>query len=501
MGEAKRRKLKRTQTEPFSKELTRSRFDLYTLGTRHSMARVMAEELSWWADLEERMIGVVFRDRVDDDYGWNLLAQDRAGRFRWVKGGASIPSIPRATEALRETIAHTVQYEDLAELATQGDEPNVPFDLLQVPLDADRSKLHPYFRELLDRPGREPARAAVREIGPWLAPSDPNFVRQFQFDQFDQRLWELYLWAAFRELGFDVVQTEAPDFQCAAPGIAFTVEATTAAASTAGVLAQHPDPQTWEEMAAFLADYMPMKFGSCLTSKLNKRDAQGRHYWERDDSKGKPFILAVADFHKEATEDTPGSMTYTQSALWPYLYGHRVEWEMVDGSLLVRAVPRASHTFASKTVPSGFFDLPGAENVSAVLFSNAGTIAKFDRMGVVAGFVPADHTYLRVGLKYNHDPNSVHPTPFSEDVGAATYSEFWSDELQIFHNPNAKIPLPRDWLTGLAQHFFTDGQQKSFIPDGHTLSSFTAVMQLISSNSNRTPGSWLAETPNSQNES
>jgi hypothetical protein len=45
------------------------------------MARVMAEELSWWADLEERMIGVVFRDRVDDDYGWNLLARDRAGRF------------------------------------------------------------------------------------------------------------------------------------------------------------------------------------------------------------------------------------------------------------------------------------------------------------------------------------------------------------------------------------------------------------------------------------
>ena len=88
--------------------------------------------------------------------------------------------------------------------------------------------------EAVEGPGREPARAAIREIGPWLAPSDPNFVRQFQFDQFDQRLWELYLWAAFRELGFDVVQSEAPDFQCSGPGIAFTVEATTAAASTSG---------------------------------------------------------------------------------------------------------------------------------------------------------------------------------------------------------------------------------------------------------------------------
>jgi hypothetical protein len=119
-------------------------------------------------------------------------------------------------------------------------------------------------------------------------PTRISFGR-FQFDQFDQRLWELYLWAAFRELGLDVVQTEAPDFQCSAPGIAFTVEATTAAASTAGPLAKHPDPGTPEEMAAFLANYMPMKFGSCLTGKLKKKDAQGRRYWERDDSKGKPF--------------------------------------------------------------------------------------------------------------------------------------------------------------------------------------------------------------------
>ena len=172
-----------------------------------------------------------------------------------------------------------------------------------------------------------------------------------------------------------------------------------------------------------------------------------------------------------------------------------------DGSLLVRAVPNASHTFASKRVPSGFFDLPGAENVSAVLFSNAGTISKFDRMGVVAGFVPADHTYFRVGFKYNPDPNAVHPTPFSEDVGAATYSEFWPDELQIFHNPNATIPLPRDWLTGLAQHFFTDGQQKSFIPDGHIWSSFTAVMQLMRDGQVHSPATNPASAAGSSSES
>ena len=69
-----------------------------------------------------------------------------------------------------------------------------------MPADADPAKLHPYFRELAERPGRAPARAVVKEVAPWLAPSDPHFVPEFQFKQFDQRLWELYLWAAFREL-------------------------------------------------------------------------------------------------------------------------------------------------------------------------------------------------------------------------------------------------------------------------------------------------------------
>lgn len=33
-----------------------------------------------------------------------------------------------------------------------------------------------------------------------------------------------------------------------------------------------------------------------------------------------------------------------------------------------------------KQIPSGFFNLPDAENVSAVLFTNTGTIPKFLRM-------------------------------------------------------------------------------------------------------------------------
>jgi hypothetical protein len=69
-----------------------------------------------------------------------------------------------------------------------------------------------------------------------------------------------------------------------------------------GVLADHPDPKTEEEMAEFLAHYMPMKFGSSLTAKLKKKDKDGRSYWERGDANGVPFLLAIADFHISGSE-------------------------------------------------------------------------------------------------------------------------------------------------------------------------------------------------------
>lgn len=299
MGEAKKKTLRRKERDALCRSMRRQRFDLLAIGARLSMSRLASEELSYWSDPEERVIGLVIRDRTDDDYGWILMARDKIGRFRCVRLDCSLKSKAYATAALREQIATAVEENDFLALGDQEDETNYPVDLLSVPPGTDPAKLHPHFRILLEDPGRAPARAVLKEIGPWLAPSDPHFVTEFQFNQFDQRLWELYLWATFRELGYDITQPEAPDFQCSAPGIAFTVEATTVAPSMSGPLADHPDPQTQEEMAQFLAHYMPMKFGSSLTSKLNKKNKDGQSYWERGETAGKPFMLAIADFHTQ----------------------------------------------------------------------------------------------------------------------------------------------------------------------------------------------------------
>lgn len=476
MSEAKRRAALRAQAYPFSAPLDRKRFNHYALGTRLSIIHHVAEEVSWWSAADDRLIAVVVHDRIDDDYGWIILARDRIGRFRAVLLDTSLPSAFRAEEALRLELARVVRDEDIAVLGDQADTPNSPVDLLAVPDAADMTALHPYFLELLNRPARSPGRAVIREIGPWLTPKDPHLVQEFQGQGFDQRLWELYLWAAFREFGLDVELLEAPDFRCTAPGIDFTVEATTAAPSTMGPLASHPDPKTDAEIEEFLKGYMPIKYGSALHSKLTKTNAKGKHYWEREESVGKPFLLAIADFHKPATEDSPASLTFTQSALWQYLYGQRVRIEERDGALVVIPVPITEHQFGEKTIPSGFFDQPLAENVSAVIFSNAGTIAKFDRMGVVAGFAEPGVRYLRMGYRYSAASESTNGISFVDDLLSDGYEEWWTEEIQVFHNPNALHPLPIMTLMGAIHHAFEDGELKTLAPEGAVMTSYTMLL-------------------------
>lgn len=63
---------------------------------------------------------------------------------------------------------------------------------------------------------------------------------------------------------------------------------------------------------------IPLRYGSTLFSKLSKK------YWELAHLKGKPFLLAVADFHDDF------SMTWSYISLVEYLYGQREELIISD---------------------------------------------------------------------------------------------------------------------------------------------------------------------------
>jgi hypothetical protein len=70
LGEAKRKARLRIARQGLSKPLSPARFDIYAMGARMSPSRLISEELTYWSDANEKVLGMVFRDLVDNDFGW-----------------------------------------------------------------------------------------------------------------------------------------------------------------------------------------------------------------------------------------------------------------------------------------------------------------------------------------------------------------------------------------------------------------------------------------------
>jgi hypothetical protein len=439
------------------------RFNALAGYCREPQAELSGEEVAWFEHGGERVLGMVIRDRIDDDFGGVVLARDRRGRFRAVIVTDFEPSIRRAQVWLRRQMEAWSMAPD--EEYYQGDETGAPLDFFAA--RASRDRLNHNFVVLAEREAFSAARGIIQPMMHWYDDPDGNFVEQFQTTGFDSRLWELYLFASFRESGYRIERVHAiPDFTCRGVLGEFAVEATTVnpTRDNTGAIVPPPPWDTPERFQEFLRGYMPIKFGSTLTSKLAKK------YWERPNVAGKPLLFAIQDFSDRA------SMVVTRSALPIYLYGYEHE-STRDGSGRLRVSARkiATHRWGDKEIPSGFFGLPGAENVSAVVFSNSGTISKFNRMGVRAGFGSPRVVLLREGLVYDPDPDAAEPCPFAYVV-TPERGEAWGEGLDVFHNPRAKHPIHPEMLRGAGHHrLLPDGTMRSLVPDWHPLGSVTRV--------------------------
>ena len=311
-------------------------------------------------------------------------------------------------------------------------------------------KLNDAFKGL--RQFKTPAVGMMEEVFESYDDMDGNFVEQFQTTGFDSRVWELYLHACFLEWGFTIGPSRRPDFVLTANDTPVCVEAVTANTSQ-----NRPDspedeafssdgPQTMEDFVREELEIAPIRLGSALYSKLQNR------YWELEAVKKKPLILAVEAFYR------PGPLYLADSALQSYLYGCQITGERDSvRNLIIVSRPIDSHRHGTKEIPSGFYRLPNAENISAVLFSNSGTVAKFNRMGQLGRHRRSDIRMFRTGTCYNSDPNASEPMSFIYEVGDQRFPETWRQGLSMSHNPNAKHPVPKELFPDIAHHSFEDG--------------------------------------------
>ena len=305
---------------------------------------------------------------------------------------------------------------------------------------------------------------------------DGNFVEQFQTTGFDQRTWELFLFAYLLEAGFTIDNEHArPDFVCSKDGRSVAIEATTAnptggqPAPTTLEGLQRRAQETEGEVLRRIQQEVPIRLGSPLYTKLRQR------YWELEHVAGKPLAFAIESF---AAED---ALHFSDTGLASYLYGlWAVPWRTSEGDLVVTNVPITEHRDKDKVIPSGFFNQPDAEHISAVLFANTGTMPKFGRMAVQEGLDAANVKMIRVGFCYDHDPNASEPFSFSYDVAERPNAwgepESWGEGVSIFHNPNALHPVEESLFPEIAHHRFEDGQVTATIPRFHPFISQTRTL-------------------------
>lgn len=448
--------------------ISRLRFNALAGYARHPVTLYCFKELSWLECSSERVLGIVVQDKQSGMIGGVIFGCDRIGRYRAIH--IVPPHYSRAQRA-RIHLKHEMEKRAIQPVESyhQGDEVEQPLDLFKTIVPEAKQNLG--FRQLLLNEGYSAAKGIIKPMMHWFQDPDGNFTEQFQSTGFDARLWELYLYAAFVELGYSIDRTYPyPDFACDGPLGKFFVEAVTVGhTGTEGRMPLPLDLNTKKEVEKYVREYMPVRFNRALTSKLKKG------YWKHQHVAGSPLIIAIADFA------APASMVLSRPALTICLYGLEYDWSYDDeGHLQIKPRMTSSLQQSTSQAHPGFFHLADSQNISAVLFNNSGTLSKFNRMGVIAGFGSSNIKLIRHGTAVDHDPDAAAPRLFTHSVDAATYHETWSEGLELYHNPFALNPLDPKLFPEIAHYQLrSDNQLESVTPQWHPLTSVTDVIVTV----------------------
>ena len=163
-------------------------------------------------------------DKIDHDYGWVIFGRDERHRYRAINVNVSYSSKDASRADLFSELAKLHAEPD--ESFYQSDDPNPPTDFF-TPV-VDDSYLNSIFKMLVDGVKYSSALGIIKPMMRFYDDTDGNFVEQFQTVGFDARLWELYLFATFVELGYARAPgTAVPDFIFTSPLGSLGIEATT----------------------------------------------------------------------------------------------------------------------------------------------------------------------------------------------------------------------------------------------------------------------------------
>jgi hypothetical protein len=244
--------------------ISKDRFAALTF-SKHPMATIVATEVEWYADDAENTLGAILLDHTDRDWNYVVLGRDERALFRWIGGEVSFDSTEGARAALHLKIEELSRQGDIVH--PQGDAVRKKNEIFHQVVPDDR--LHPHFRSLRDYDGHSPAKRIIQEIAYAFVDLDGNFIQQFQSDGFNARLWELFMFAYLHEELFVIGdKTAFPDYECIKGNSPVYIECVTVNPSPGFDIDW--SPTTPAQIQMLHEDYIPIKFGSPLFSKLQQ---------------------------------------------------------------------------------------------------------------------------------------------------------------------------------------------------------------------------------------
>lgn len=293
---------------------------------------------------------------------------------------------------------------------------------------------HHNFRSLLDE-SYAPVRKVLTQWAAGFEDRDGKIVREFQ-TTFNSSFWEIYLFAALKELGIEIdFSYETPDFCCTTPYEKILIEAVISS-NPRGAIPEWDSLKefnTWKDRdVSDLVELASVRLCNSLTSKYKKYKED---YQYLDHVKGSPFILSVSPFEQ------PHAFSQNIQPIVRVLYGVQ-SFPVKDGESVSIHVKREKEIIKSKgvTIPVGYFTDDRMKEISAVIFSNTATIGKARALSDDDGIV------LFGALRYQKE--GVFPK--YEVKEKKDYIETILDGLTVFHNPFAESPID-------PKTFFSDG--------------------------------------------
>ena len=147
-----------------------------------------------------------------------------------------------------------------------------------------------------------------------------------------------------------------------------------------------------------------------------------------------------------------------------YLYGKGAEVVEIDGRQVAIETAR-DHLLGPSAFPAGLFADGRATGLSAVIFTNACSLGKFNRVMTTTAGPPEGLRYVRIGEFLDRTPGALKGIPFCLDVTGPEYRalwpqgyEPWNAEVEVFHNPFARDPTPPELLPEAAHWIEEDGE-------------------------------------------